>query len=68
MYMGHEGLYFLTQEYAKLDECRTCSKHVEIIKVEENEIWKNVLNRIIQTTHINSNQEFSIFHNNKYIY
>ena len=29
---------------------------------------KNVLNRIIQTTHINSNQEFSIFHNNQYIY
>ena len=29
---------------------------------------KNVLNRIIQTTHINSNQEFSIFHNNQYFY
>ena len=68
MYMGHEGIYSLTEEYAKLDECQTCSKHVEIIKVEENEIWKNVLNRIIQTSHINSNQEFSIFHNNKYIY
>ena len=68
MYMRHEGLYSSTVNYAKLPKCRICSKHVEIIKVEENEIWKNIINKIIQTTHIKSNQEFSIFHNNKYIY
>ena len=68
MYMGHEGLYSTAFEYMKSEDCRTCSKHVEILKVEESDLWKNVLNRIIQATHINSNQEFSIFHNNQFIY
>ena len=68
MYMGHEGLYSSTLVYEKLDNCRTCSKHVEIIKVEENEIWKNTLVRIIQTSHISASQEFRIFHNNQYVY
>ena len=67
MYMGHEGLYSSTFVYNKLENCRVCSKHVEIIKVEESEIWKNVITRIIQTTHIKSSQEFSIFHNNDYV-
>ena len=68
MYMGHEGLYSSTLVYEKLDNCKTCSKHVEIIKVEENEIWKNTLVRIIQTSHISASQEFRIFHNNQYVY
>ena len=68
MYMGHEGLYSSTFPYKKSENCKVCSKHVEIIKVEENEIWKNVITRIIQTTHIRSNQEFSIFHKNDYVY
>ena len=68
MYMGHEGLYSSTLVYEKLEGCRTCSKHVEIIKVQESDLWKNVFTRIIQTSHIKSNQEFSIFHNNQYVY
>ena len=68
MYMGHEGLYSSTYVYEKVVNCKVCSKHVEILKVEESDIWKNVLTRIIQTSHINSNQEFRIFHNNQYIY
>ena len=67
MYMGHEGLYSLSYESPKLENCKTCSKHVEIIKVEENELWKNVLSRIIQSIDIKSNQEFKIFHKNGYI-
>ena len=68
MYMGHEGLYSNAFAKEKLQDCKVCSKHVEIIKVEEDEIWKNVITRIIQTTHIKSNQEFSIFHKNDYVY
>ena len=68
MYMGHEGIYTSTYVYEKEANCKVCSKHVEILKVEESDIWKNVLTRIIQTSHINSNQEFRIFHNNQYIY
>jgi hypothetical protein len=68
MYMGHEGLYSNALAKEKLEDCKVCSKHVEIIKVEEDEIWKNVITRIIQTTHIKSNQEFSIFHKNDYVY
>jgi len=68
MYMGHEGLYSSTMQMDKLDNCKTCSKHVHIIKVEENEAWKNIFERIIQTSHINSNQEYSVFHKNDYIY
>ena len=67
MYMGHEGLYSLSYESPKLENCKTCSNHVEIIKVEENELWKNVLSRIIQSIDIKSNQEFKIFHKNGYI-
>jgi ubiquitin-activating enzyme E1 C len=68
MYMGHEGLYSSTFEYGKNEKCHTCTKHVEIIKVEESDIWKNVLAKIIQTTNMKSSQEFSIFHNNKFVY
>ena len=68
MYMGHEGLYSSTMEMEKLDNCKTCSKHVHIVKVDENEDWKNIIERIIQTSHIESNQEFSIFQGINTIY
>ena len=68
MYMGHEGIYSSTLVYEKFEGCKTCSKHVEIIKVEESELWKNVFMKMIQATHIKSNKEFCIFHNNKYVY
>ena len=67
MYMGQEGLYSYSYKSNKLENCKTCSKHVEMIKVEEDELWKNVLNRIIQNVDIKSNQEFKIFHKNGYI-
>ena len=50
MYMGHEGLYSSTMQMDKLDKCKSCSKHVLIVKVEENETWKNIFERIIQTS------------------
>ena len=68
MYMGHEGIYSSTLVYEKFEGCKTCSKHVEIIKVEESELWKNVFMKMIQATHIKTNKEFCIFHNNKYVY
>ena len=68
MYMGHEGVYSSTLVYEKFEGCKTCSKHVEIIKVEESELWKNVFMKMIQATHIKTNKEFCIFHNNKYVY
>ena len=45
----------------KLDKCKVCSKHVHIIKVKENDIWKKIIEKIIQTSGINSNQEFRIY-------
>ena len=68
MYMGHEGLYSTSYNSEKVKDCKVCSKHVEILKVEEADVWKNALTRIIQASHINSNREFRIFHNNQYIY
>ena len=68
MYMGHEGLYSSTMQMDKLENCKTCSKRVQIIKVEENEIWKNIFERILQASHIKSNQAYSIFHHLDYIY
>ena len=68
MYMGHEGLYSSTMQMDKLENCKVCSKHVHIVKVEENEIWKNIFERIIQTSGIKANQEYSIFHHSDYIY
>ena len=68
MYMGHEGVYSSTFEYGKFEGCKTCSKHVEIIKVEESEKWKNVFNKMIQVAGIKSNKEFSIFHSDKFVY
>jgi ubiquitin-activating enzyme E1 C len=67
-YMGHEGISSTTIVYDKKENCEVCSKHVVIIKVEENEIWKNVITRIIQTTHFTLNKEFSIFHKDDYVY
>jgi len=67
MYMGHEGLYSSTLVYERFEGCRTCSKHVEIIKVEESDLWKNVLTKITEKAHIKPNQEYSIFHNNAYV-
>jgi hypothetical protein len=67
-YHGPEGINNNTYIYEKIENCEVCSKHVEIIKVEESDIWKNVLTRIIQKSNINSNKEFRIFHNNQYIY
>ena len=61
MYMGHEGLYSSTMQMDKLDKCKVCSKHVHIIKVKENDIWKKIIEKIIQTSGINSNQEFRIY-------
>ena len=60
MYMGHEGLYSSTMQMDKLENCKSCSKHVQIIKVEENELWKNIFERIIQTIDIKSNQEYDV--------
>jgi ubiquitin-activating enzyme E1 C len=68
MYIGHEGLNTTTYAAEKEEDCKVCSKHVGILKVEESDTWKNVLTRIIGATHINSDQEFRIFHNNQYIY
>ena len=68
MYMGHEGLYSTAFEYMKSEDCKTCSKHVEILKVEESEKWKNVFNKMIQVAGIKSNKEFSIFHSDKFVY
>ena len=60
MYMGHEGLYSSTMQMDKLENCKSCSKHVQIIKVEENELWKNIFERIIQTAEIKSDQEYAV--------
>ena len=68
MYMGHEGLYSSTMQMDKLDKCKSCSKHVLIVKVEENETWKNIFERIIQTSKIKANEEYNIFHGSDYIY
>ena len=68
MYMGHEGLYSSTMQMDKLEKCKTCSKHVHTVIVEENEIWKNIFDRVIQTSGIASNKEYSIFHGIEYIY
>ena len=67
-YRGQEGLDNNTYIYDKIENCIVCSKHAEIIKTEESDIWKNVLTRIIQKSNINPNKEFRIFHNNQYIY
>ena len=68
MYMGHEGIYSSNTEFERVKKCEICSKHVEIIKVDENEIWENIIDKIILSGKIKSNLEFSIFHNNKYVY
>lgn len=68
IYNGHDGIYSAKEVLAKIDGCEVCSKHVEVIKVNENDIWKNVLKKIIQISKFNSNREFRIFHNNLYIY
>ena len=67
-YHGPEGIYSFVERCDKNEKCEICSKHVEIIKVEESEIWKNVFAKITQITKMTSNQEFSIFHNLKYFY
>ena len=70
MYMGHEGLYSSTMQMNKLENCETCSKsrRVQIIKVEENDVWKNIFERIIKTSRIKPNQEYSVFHATDDIY
>lgn len=68
MYMGHEGLYSSTMQMDKLENCKTCSKRVHIVKVEEKEVWKDIFERIIQTSKINANQGYSVFHNVNYIF
>ena len=67
-YFGSQGIHSIIGRCAKNEKCEICSKHVEIIKVEESEIWKNVLAKITQVTNMKSSQEFTIFHNFKYIY
>ena len=59
--MGHEGLYSSTMKMDKLDKCKACSKHVQIIKFEENDIWKNIIEKIIQISGFNSDKEFRIY-------
>ena len=68
MYMGHEGLHSSTMQMVKLENCKTCSKRVLIVKVEEKEIWKNIFERIIQTSKINVNPGYSVFHKADYIF
>jgi len=68
MYMGHEGLYSSTMPMDKLENCKVCSKHVHVVKVEETEKWKNIFERIIQTSGIKANQEYSVFHGIDYIF
>ena len=68
MYMGHEGLYSSTMQMDKLEKCKTCSKRVLIVKVEEKETWKDIFERIIQTSKINSDQGYSVFHKVDYIF
>ena len=52
----------------KLENCKTCSKRVLIVKVEEKEIWKDIFERIIQTSKINVNPGYSVFHKADYIF
>ena len=70
MYMGHEGLYSSTMQMDKLDNCKTCSKRVQVIKVEENDIWKKILEKILEIsrTKFDENQEFNIWNVVKEVY
>ncbi|MCF0122389.1 MAG: ThiF family adenylyltransferase, partial [Lachnospiraceae bacterium] len=69
MYMGQEGIYALNQKYEKIANCKTCSKHVHTLKVDENETWKNVIGKMIQLTDIKPvTNSFSIYYNNSQIY
>ena len=69
MYMGQEGIYALNQKYEKIANCKTCSKHVHTLKVDENEYWKNVIGKMIQLTDIKPvTNSFSIYYNNSQIY
>lgn len=69
MYMGQEGIYGLNQEYGKNPDCKTCTKHVHTLKVDENESWKNVIGKMIQLTDIKpATNTFSIYYNNSLIY
>ena len=67
MYMGHEGIYSSTVLMDKLDKCKICSKHVINVKVEENERWKNIVEKIFKASGI-KNKEYGIFHDGVYIY
>ena len=70
MYMGHEGLYSSTMQMDKLDNCKTCSKRVQVIKVEENDIWKKILEKILEKsrTKFDENQEINIWNVVKEVY
>ena len=70
MYMGHEGLYSSTMQMDKLDNCKTCSKRVQVIKVEENDIWKKILEKILEIsrTRFDENQEINIWNVVKEVY
>ena len=70
MYMGHEGLYSSTMQMDKLDNCKTCSKRVQVIKVEENDIWKKILEKILEIsrTKFDENQEINIWNVVKEVY
>ena len=70
MYMGHEGLYSSTMQMDKLDNCKTCSKRVQVIKVEENDIWKKILEKILEISRrkFDENQEINIWNVVKEVY
>ena len=70
MYMGHEGLYSSTMQMDKLDNCKTCSKRVQVIKVDENDIWKKILEKILEIsrTKFDENQEINIWNVVKEVY
>ena len=62
MYMGHEGLYSSTMQMEKLDNCKSCSKRVKVINVDDNNNWKDILEKILKTSEIEkSYKEYTIF-------
>ena len=68
IFRRHENLYSSKMHMEKLDNCKTCSKHVHIIKVDESENWKHIKEKNIQISHVEANQEYSIFNDIAFIY
>ena len=44
--MGHEGIYSFTMQMDKLDKCKSCSKNVYSIKVNEDQAFNPNINII----------------------